>query len=133
MPDILNDPDHWLQRASEARAIAGQLTDEKARLTMLGIARGYERLATRAEERSALNQRFTAVDYEIHVVGDDIIVNLPGTRFTITYWRTTDRRGLEEKPGWARDDGGTSFSMAEFRAEAWQAASKRARELGWIV
>jgi len=68
MPDILEDPDHWLQRASEARAIAGQLTDAKARLTMLGIARGYERLATRAEARSALNQRFTAVDYEIHVV-----------------------------------------------------------------
>ena len=131
MPDILNDPD--LQRAAEARAIAGELADSKAQLTMLGIARGYERLATRAEERSALNQRFAAVDYEVHVVGDDIIVNLPGTRFTITYQRAKDRRGLEEKPGWARDDGGTSFSMAEFRAEAWQAASKRARELGWII
>ena len=100
---------------------------------MLGIARGYERLATRAEARSGLNQKFNAVNYEIHVVGDDIIVNLPGTRFTITYQRTSDRRGLEEKPGWARDDGATSFSMAEFRDEASQVAFKRAHELGWII
>jgi hypothetical protein len=96
MPDILNDPDHWLQRAAEA-GYCGRAKDSKARLTMLGIARGYERLATRAEERGALNQRFAAVDYEVHVVGDDIIVNLPGMRFTITYQRANDRDSRQRR------------------------------------
>jgi len=42
---------HWLDRAEEARAIAGQMNDAEARQVMLGIADGYERMAKLAEER----------------------------------------------------------------------------------
>jgi hypothetical protein len=49
----INDPKHWLDRAKEARALAGQMNDPEAKRTMLGIAEDYERLAKRAEERAA--------------------------------------------------------------------------------
>jgi hypothetical protein len=48
---LLNDPEHWRQRAEEARAIADGIADPEAKRTMLGIAQGYERLAQRAEDR----------------------------------------------------------------------------------
>ena len=48
---LLNDPEHWRQRAEEARAIVDGIADPEARRTMLGIAQGYERLAQRAEDR----------------------------------------------------------------------------------
>jgi len=47
-----DDPKHWRNRAHEARADAGELNDPAAKRQMLGIARGYDRLADRAEERA---------------------------------------------------------------------------------
>ena len=41
-------PEQWLARAAEARAVAERMRDPFARATMLGIAAGYERLATHA-------------------------------------------------------------------------------------
>ncbi|MGZ5120721.1 MAG: hypothetical protein ACXWCK_32005 [Burkholderiales bacterium] len=49
----INDPKHWLDRAKEARALAEEIADLKAKRMMLGVANGYERLAQRAEERAA--------------------------------------------------------------------------------
>ena len=46
-----DEPKHWRNRAHEARARAGELDDPEAKRQMLGIARGYDRLAERAEER----------------------------------------------------------------------------------
>jgi hypothetical protein len=46
-----NNPEHWRQRAKEARAIAEQLTDETAKATMLTIADDYENLAIEAATR----------------------------------------------------------------------------------
>ncbi len=54
MRALINDPDHWRQRAQEARAIADQLADAAAKGTMLKIADGYEHLAERAEARALL-------------------------------------------------------------------------------
>ena len=51
MPSVIDDPNHWLQRAAEA--FAEQMTDSEAKRAMVGIAEGYERLAKRAEERTA--------------------------------------------------------------------------------
>lgn len=48
----INDPDHWRQRAKEARAIAEQMTDQQSKEAMLRISADYERLAERAEERA---------------------------------------------------------------------------------
>ena len=50
-PGLTGDPKHWRDCAHEARTRAGELNDPEAKRQMLGIARGYDRLAERAEER----------------------------------------------------------------------------------
>ena len=49
----INDPKHWRYRAEEARAMAESMTNPEAKQMMLDVAADYERLAKRAEERSA--------------------------------------------------------------------------------
>jgi hypothetical protein len=41
----------WLYRAAEAQELADAMSDPEARLLMLGIAAGYERLAEHATAR----------------------------------------------------------------------------------
>jgi hypothetical protein len=48
---VANDPEHWRQRAEEARAITELMTDMPSREAMLRIAADYDRLAKRAEDR----------------------------------------------------------------------------------
>jgi hypothetical protein len=48
----IRDPEHWRKRAEEMRALARDVADEVARESMLNIAREYDRLAQRANERS---------------------------------------------------------------------------------
>jgi hypothetical protein len=48
---VLADPKHWRDRAEEARALAGQMADHDSKRRMVEIAKGYEYLAHRAEER----------------------------------------------------------------------------------
>jgi hypothetical protein len=47
-----NDPDHWRQRAEEARVQAEQMSDERTRQMMLKIAADYDHLAVRAAMRA---------------------------------------------------------------------------------
>ena len=49
---VFDDPKHWRERAEQARALAGQMSDAASKEMMLGIAKDYERLAERAEQRS---------------------------------------------------------------------------------
>jgi hypothetical protein len=49
---FINDPKHWRERAQEARVLADRIDDKGAQQLMLGIARDYERLAQRAEQRA---------------------------------------------------------------------------------
>jgi hypothetical protein len=51
MPLIHNDPQHWRDRAVEARALADRMTDPVGRKAMMEIAEKYEGLAERALER----------------------------------------------------------------------------------
>jgi hypothetical protein len=46
-----NDPQHWQQRAEEARVLAEQMIDETAKGMMLRIASDYDELAVRASVR----------------------------------------------------------------------------------
>jgi hypothetical protein len=48
----INDPGHWRQRAKEARAIADQMNDPQSKAAMQRIAKDYEHLAERAEQRA---------------------------------------------------------------------------------
>jgi hypothetical protein len=54
---FINEPDHWRARAEEARMLANQMNDSESRDAMLRIAEDYERLATRAEDRT-VGRRF---------------------------------------------------------------------------
>ena len=47
----INDPKHWHERAKVVRTVAEEINDEKAKQSMLRIAKDYEELATRAERR----------------------------------------------------------------------------------
>ena len=52
MPSAIStDPQHWLMRAEEARAMANQITDAKSKLAMLDVAKKYEQIARRLEQR----------------------------------------------------------------------------------
>ena len=63
-------------------------------------------------------------DIHLDVRGGDIIVDLPGTSYTVTY----------HKPAVSpQDDARTELTQAEFLARAWRLANDKARELGWIV
>jgi hypothetical protein len=53
MPNSFGTPEHWLQRANEARAMAAGIEDGEAKRAMLAIAENYERIAKRAEARAA--------------------------------------------------------------------------------
>jgi hypothetical protein len=53
---LINDPEHWRDRAREKRELAERLTNEQAKQTVLRVANEYERLAEQAEERSGAPQ-----------------------------------------------------------------------------
>jgi hypothetical protein len=53
MPLVYNDPEHWRERADEARELARRMTDPVGRVAMLEIAGKYDGLARRAIERLA--------------------------------------------------------------------------------
>ena len=48
---LINDPEHWRDRAEDARRMAEDMADPEAKRMMLGIASGYDRLAEHAEQR----------------------------------------------------------------------------------
>ena len=48
----INDSEHWRARAEEMRRLAENINDAATKEMMLRIARDYETLAVRAEERS---------------------------------------------------------------------------------
>jgi hypothetical protein len=51
MPDSsINNPAHWLERAKDARAMAGTMNNEAAKQLMLRIAKSYDDLATWPEK-----------------------------------------------------------------------------------
>jgi len=50
---ILDDPEHWRDRADEIRSLAEQMSDAQTRRMLGGVADDYEKLAKRAEERRA--------------------------------------------------------------------------------
>ena len=51
-PDPIHDPKHWMDRATEMRALSQSMADVEARAIMLRLADDYDKLADRAEARS---------------------------------------------------------------------------------
>lgn len=53
----MDDPNHWLRHAEEARQIARQLEDASMKNIMEGIAAGYERIADQVARGSLATAR----------------------------------------------------------------------------
>jgi CHASE3 domain sensor protein len=53
VPLLYNDPEHWRERAEDARALARLMSDPVGKEVMMEIADSYDRLAARAVERLA--------------------------------------------------------------------------------
>ncbi len=56
MPSIADNEEYWLERASEARALADRLEDPEMKRLMLHIAEQYELLEAHARARNKAGQ-----------------------------------------------------------------------------
>ena len=72
-------------------------------------------------------------DIYLDVRGGDIIVDLPGTSYTVTYHKPAVSRQLLAAYSTAKDDARTRLTQTQFLARAWRLANEKARELGWIA
>jgi hypothetical protein len=57
MPSILNEALEWLDRAEQAREVAGRLTDPGARKAVLELAENFDRLARAVATPAVLRRR----------------------------------------------------------------------------
>ena len=57
MPSILNEALEWLDRAEQAREVAGHLTDPGARKAVFELAESFDRLARAAATPAVLRRR----------------------------------------------------------------------------
>jgi hypothetical protein len=71
---------------------------------------------------------------EVHVavVDDEIVVTLPQSHYSVTYYKPENSPQLLAKRIADRDDLRVAMTLSEFLAAAWRAANDKARELGWI-
>jgi len=53
VPLAFGTPEHWRQRAKEARAMAEKIADPAAKEAMMAVAENYDRIAERAEAKLA--------------------------------------------------------------------------------
>ena len=72
------------------------------------------------------------MDLHVKFDGHEIIVTRPGTDMMTAYRKRPDSPNLALTRSWLEPTT-TSPAVSEFRAEAFQAAVAKARELGWIV
>jgi hypothetical protein len=68
----------------------------------------------------------------VDVVGDKIVVTIPGTAFNVTYEKDLSNSHLLLTESWIEPTV-TSPMIAEFRLRAFEAAMAKAKDLGWIA
>jgi len=66
----------------------------------------------------------------VEVVGERIIVTLPGTTSRVVYSMAPDGKLVASNFTTSKEPGGITFS--KFLALAWPAANAKAKEIGWI-
>jgi hypothetical protein len=67
------------------------------------------------------------------VVDDEIIVTLPGSSYSVTYYKPDTSPRLTAKRISDKEDARVPMTLSGFLAAAWRLANDKARELGWIV
>ena len=78
-------------------------------------------------------QMSAAPQLRVQVVDDEIIVTLPGFRYSVTYYKPDRSPQLMAKNITSEDDLRAAISVSEFLAAAWWLANNKARDLGWII
>lgn len=53
MTDLINNAEHWDRRATEAHDMAARIDDPEIKSTLLRIAAGYARMATRVRQEAS--------------------------------------------------------------------------------
>jgi hypothetical protein len=69
----------------------------------------------------------------VEVRGAEIEVTLPGTIYSVTYYKSSMGSYLTAKSLPISDDPNGVMTSGEFLAQAWKRANAKARELGWIA
>ena len=72
------------------------------------------------------------MNIEVKFDGEEIIVTKPGTDFMLAYRKRSDTPTLKLTRSWVGPHI-TSPAVNKFRAQAFQAAVAKSRELGWIA
>ena len=70
-------------------------------------------------------------ELRVQVVDDEIIVTLPGSHYSVTYYKSAKSPQLLAKCMSDRDDRRVAMGLSEFLARAWRLANDKAREFGW--
>ena len=69
----------------------------------------------------------------LDVVDDEIIVSIPGTSYSVTYYKPANSPQLLARNISHTNDLSASMTLSDFLSRAWRVANDKARELGWIV
>jgi len=69
----------------------------------------------------------------VRVVDNEIVVTVPGFRYSATYCKSHDARHLVARNVPIDDDLRMTMKKSEFLRAATKLANDKARELGWIV
>src|SRR6266540_3849159 len=75
--------------------------------------------------------QLSMAELRVQMVDDEIIVTLPGSHYSVTYYKPAESPHLLAKHFSDRDDPRVAMSLSEFLARAWRLANDKARELGW--
>ncbi len=67
----------------------------------------------------------------VSVDGYQLIATLPGTSFVAAYHKQPNGEGIVQGEA-TMDDSAARISRRDFEDLAWDAANRKARELGWI-
>jgi hypothetical protein len=72
-------------------------------------------------------------ELSVEVTGNEILITLPGTSYSVIYFKPRGQAWLAAKHIVHKDDLHIAMTSAEFLAKAWKVANDKARELRWIV
>ena len=68
----------------------------------------------------------------LDVVDDEIIVSIPGTSYSVTYFKPANSPQLLARNISHTNDLSAPMTLSDFLSRAWRVANDKARELGWI-
>ncbi len=72
-------------------------------------------------------------DFDLNVSAGEIVVTVPFTAYTVTYYKPDNSPQLLARNFPSKDDSRAPITQADFLARAWRMANSKARELGWIA